>query len=114
MLLRCLFADASVKQMARSRGIRVPHLVRISYSTTLFALVHMYQEYYMFTLGNQRNKKAFHSSLRYFGFVYQRAHSYGERMHVPPLCKNMVYKLYRSWYIYTKAGNVIKYLICNK
>ena len=44
MLRTCLFTDASAIHMARSRGTLVPHLVRISYSITLLAIVHMYQE----------------------------------------------------------------------
>ena len=37
----------------------------------------------MLTLSSQRSKKAFRSWLRYFVFVYQRAHSYEEQVHVP-------------------------------
>jgi len=83
MLRRCLLVDTWANHMARSRGTLVAHLVRISYSTTLLAIVHMYREYYMFTLGSQRTKEVFHNWLKYFVFVYQRAHSYEERMHVP-------------------------------
>ena len=84
VLLRCLLADTSVNHMVRSRGTLVPHLVRVSYSTTLLAIVHMSRDYYIFTLDCQRTKKAFRNSWRYFVFVYQRVHSYEERMHVPP------------------------------
>ena len=70
--------------MARSRGTLVLHLVRISYSIILLAIILMYQEYYMSTLGSQRTKIAFCNWLRYFVFVYWIAHSYEERMHVHP------------------------------
>ena len=57
-LLRSLLADTSANHMARS------HLVRISYSITLLAIVSCTyvstnQEYYMFTLDSKCTKKAF-------------------------------------------------------
>ena len=39
--------------------------------------------HYMLTLVSQRTKKAFLNWLRYFFFVYQRARSYEDRIHVP-------------------------------
>ena len=76
MSLRYLFADTTANHRARSRGTLVPQLVRISYSTTFLAMVHMYGEYYMFILCSQRTKKAFCDWLRYFVFVYEKAYGY--------------------------------------
>ena len=65
MLRRCVLADTSANEMARSRSALVPHLVRYSYSIALYVKVHMYQEYHLLTLGSQRTKKTFRTWLRY-------------------------------------------------
>ena len=51
MLQKCLLADSSANDMAISGDTLVPHLVRISISITLLAIVHMYQEYKSGTFG---------------------------------------------------------------
>ena len=44
-LRRCLLADTSDNHIAQSRFTFVTHLVQISYSFTVLAIIHKYQEY---------------------------------------------------------------------
>ena len=84
MLRRCVLADTSANDMARSRGTLVAHLVRFLYSIALYVIVHMYHEYHILMLGSQRTKKAFRNWLRCFVFIYQKGHSYEGHMNACP------------------------------
>ena len=52
--------------------------------------------HHMLTLGSKRTEKAFCNRLRYFVFVYQRAHSYKERMHAPLLLVDVKWRIRRN------------------